>query len=264
MKEFNALRDAPTVLRRNLSIVLAHRLIDRRDGDRFIVSFPRSGSTWLRTILSGILDPTHGYEPEIFNRSLPGVSGRNVSTIRALPAPRLMSTHSGFRAGIPRAVYLVRDGRDSLISFYHYTTTRNGVALPFDRWFALYRKRWYGLRWHEHVEGWLTQGPQMLGNHLMIVKFEHLKAQPIDKVQEIAAFLGLDASQQAVTHAVEMASLDRAREREKKQLGAIVDPDKSFYRGGRSGQYGEHLAGKTLDQFMNMSSRALSLAGYDS
>lgn len=263
MGHLNLVLELPKVVRRNASLAVAHSLIRSHPTDRYIVSYPRSGSTWLRTILAGIMDPNAGFEPEVFNRMLPGVSGRRLPLVWKLRHPRLMHSHTNFRRGVRKAVYLVRDGRDSLVSFYHYTTTRNGLNIPFKTWFDLYCLRWYGPRWHDNVESWLIGGRGKLGDRLLVVKFEDLKADPVGHVREIADFLGLPSRLDLVSRAVEMARIERAREREARVVGPLDDSNKSFYRGGRTGQYQDYLVDSMYDRFMSMSSRALSLAGYD-
>ena len=262
MRILNLVLDLPNALRRNYSLSLAHALVKTHAADNYVVSFPRSGSTWLRTILAGIIDPDAGHEPEVFNRILPGVSGRRLPLVWSLRDPRIIHSHTAFRRSIPRAVYVVRDGRDSLISFYHYSTTRNGIDMPFEEWFDLYCRRWYGSRWHDHVESWLTSGKETLGAALMVLKFEDLKTDPVGQVGQVAEFLGLNLNHSAIHHAVEMASLDQARKREARVFGRLQNEDQSFYRGGRIGQYQEYLRGDLYDRFMRMSGRALALAGY--
>lgn len=262
MRTLNLVRDLPNKLRRNYSLPLAHALVRTHATDQYIVSFPRSGSTWLRTILAGIIDPHAGYEPEVFNRILPGVSGRRLPLVWSLRDPRIIHSHTTFISSLPKAVYVVRDGRDSLVSFYHYSTTRNGIDMPFEEWFDLYCRRWYGPRWHDHVESWLTKGKQKLGAALMVLRFEDLKADPVGHVGQVADFLGLNPNHSAIHHAVEMASLDQARKREARAFGRLQSEDQSFYRGGRTGQYQDYLQGDMYDRFMRISECALTLAGY--
>lgn len=262
MKEQHLFLDLPNVLRRNFSLTIAHALVRNRKTDRYIVSYPRSGSTWLRTILGAIMNPETGFEPDTFNRILPGVSGTRLPLIWALPDPRIIHSHTTFRTGISKAVFVVRDGRDAIVSYYHFTTTRIGIKVSFGKWFELYCRRWYGPRWHDNVEGWLSIGSKQLEDNLMVVKFEDLKADPLGRVQSVADFLGLPSQRDLVGHAIEMASIEQAKKREARELGNLQNNNQSFYRGGKSGQYHDYLQGKIYDRFMRMSTRAMSLAGY--
>src|SRR5688572_1697589 len=86
---------------------LGHFLIRERADDRYIYSYPRAGSTWLRTILANLIDPTAEADPERRFSLIPGVSVRNARRIGALPSPRLLKSHGRYMGRVPRAVYLV-------------------------------------------------------------------------------------------------------------------------------------------------------------
>lgn len=263
MKTFKLFCDIPLALRRNISLPIAHCLVRTHSTDRYITSFPRSGSTWLRSILAGIIDPRSGWEFDTFNRLLPGVSGRNLPRVWALDHPRIIHSHTLFRKRIPKAVYLVRDGRDSLISLYHFIITRNNRVMPFSEWFDLYCKRWYGPRWDENVESWIGVGRKTLGSNLLIKKFETLKSDPEKTIQEITDFLDLPTPPGIIARALEMTSLQKAIEREIRVVGPISNPDAKFYRGGKSGQWQEYLEKRQYERFMRLSNKALALAGYE-
>jgi hypothetical protein len=251
-------------VRAKYSLRLAHALLRPRKGDRFLASFPRSGSTWLRAILTNILDPTARGDPRVFNRLIPGVSLGRLAQVMALPAPRLIHTHTPFRRDLGRAVYLCRDGRDVLVSYYHYQVTRQGLAdrLPFPAWFERYASGRLGQRWHENVESWLVVGARALGDNLLVVKFEALKADPRVQVGRIADFLGLGAGPERIERAIADASLESSRAWERRLDGAVADPNASFYRGGGRGQWQAVFTPPIERQFMNLSRRALELGGY--
>lgn len=262
MSGFRQLSELPSLVRRNISLPINHALIRKRKSDQYIAAFPRSGSTWLRTVLAGIIDPERGFEPEVFNRLIPSVGAQYLSRITSLPDPRLIFSHTVFRPSLRRVVYLVRDGRDSVVSYYHMETTRKGVKLPFPEWFDLYCVRRFGPRWDNNVESWLTRGKEHLGSNLLFVKFEEIKKDPLPHIQKISSFLNIPADDAAISHALEAASIDSARERERREKGKISDPNASFYRGGKTGQWQEYLNGAIYARFMQYSRRALSLAGY--
>jgi hypothetical protein len=159
-------------LRNKISLPVGHALIGDRDGDQFLTSFPRSGSTWLRTMLVNIMMPDANSDPEIFNAVIPGVSITQVPVIRRLPSPRIIHSHTFYRPQIKRVVYTVRDGRDVLISFYHYLVTRRGLTMSFNEWFNLYDSGVYGHRWDVNVQSWLQDGKKSLGDNMLVIQFE--------------------------------------------------------------------------------------------
>lgn len=262
MSGLRQLTELPSLVRRNISLPINHALIKERRSDQYIAAYPRSGSTWLRTVLAALMDPEKGFEPDVFNQIIPSVGAQYLSRISSLPDPRLIFSHTVFRPSLRRVVYLVRDGRDSVVSFYHMETTREGVKLPFADWFDLYCARRFGPRWDNNVESWLTRGKEHLGNNMLFVKFEEMKRNPVPHIQKISSFLNIPADDAAISHALEASSIDSAREREKRERGRIGDPNASFYRGGKTGQWREYLNGDIYARFLNLSRRAMSLAGY--
>ena len=250
-------------IRNKLSLSVGHALIGRREDDRFLASFPRSGSTWLRTILVNIMVPGANSDPDVFNAVIPGVSIRHAPAIRRLPSPRLIHSHTCCRREISRVVYTVRDGRDASISFYHYLTTRRGISMPFDKWFAKYERHEYGPTWDEHVRSWFVAGARTLGDNLLIVRFERMKAEPIATVIDICGHLALEADVAQVASAVEKACIENARKIERQRAGSGVSGDASFYRGGKTGQWEEYLSGAVADRFWLRSGASMELAGYD-
>lgn len=238
---------------------LRFALLDDRPDDQFIAAFPRSGSTWLRTMLTNVMVEGADSNPEVFNAHIPGMSLSRLRGLRAMPSPRLLMTHSHWQPDIQPAVYVVRDGRDALVSFYHYLTTRQGRSLSFEAFFDGYLAGRYGIPWHEHVEGWLGEGPAVLGDRLHVVHFEALKADPASEVERVLAFLGVEADRGRVEAAVEAASLSNMRKIERRRRGEISDPDASFYRGGAT-QAASPLTPALRERFERVSARALELS----
>ena len=82
-------------------------LMARRRGDKIGVwlgcGYPKSGTVWLCQLMSSILDLPY---PQ--NYLLP------------VAMPSVIHTHMHHRANVPPTLYLVRDGRDVMVSFYHH------------------------------------------------------------------------------------------------------------------------------------------------
>jgi hypothetical protein len=252
-----------TGIKTRLSLRVGHLLIRDRADDAYIFSYPRSGSTWLRTILANLVDPTTGADPDRRNAKIPGVSIRNAWDIHQLRSPRLIKSHASFVRRVPRAVYLVRDGRDVLVSFYHYRVTRTGHGSEID--FREFCRRYFrgdlGPRWDENVLSWLREGTSLMGDSLKVIRFEDFKSDVVGTVMEVGRFLGIEADRERVASAVEQASLDRMRETERARQGDLA-PDRTFYRGGKVGQWHEMLTGELAEEFVRVSRPALRAAGY--
>lgn len=252
-------------IKRRYTLPLAHRLIGHRPDDRYIIGYPRSGNTWLRIILTNILVPDANSDPYIIQSTLPGVSFKQINRINQFPSPRLIHSHTIYRRDIPTAVYLIRDGRDVLVSYYHYLITRKGRAKDesFSQFFDLYCQGVYGQQWHENVETWFLTGIEKMKDKILVIHFEDLKKNTEDIVFDVANFLGIPASISDIQDAIEKSKIDRLREIEKSQFGIdIIDPNISFYRSGKSGQWMDMFTPEIEQQFYEFSSYALQLGGY--
>jgi hypothetical protein len=182
--------------------------------DVFIASYPRSGSTWLRFLLLELLTRnTAGFES--VNRLIPDV-GRHHGVPGLLPAGgRLIKTHEACRPLYQRAVYIVRDVRDVVLSEFDYENALNRISEDFDTFLMLSLTssvNGYGC-WQTHVLSWLDS-PLGLSDGLLVIRFEDLRARTEEVLAEAAGFLGVSADRATIRSAIANNSVQRMREKE--------------------------------------------------
>ena len=168
---------------RMLPVVYRHTSVSRRDA--FLVSYPKSGNTWLKFMLAHLLG---GREADLDNDSTVIADvGSHRATPRVLPGGgRLIKSHEPYSSPQKRfyrkAIYLIRDGRDVAVSYY-YTLIRRGLYEgdfgPFLRLFLAGDVDGYG-PWHEHVRSWL-ESPLHEDGSLLVLRYEDMLADPADK-----------------------------------------------------------------------------------
>lgn len=248
--------------RTRITSPLAHFLVSPLKG-KFIASYPRSGSTWMRTMLTNVIVPDANSNPEIFNRVIPGTTLTRLWLAYNAPSPYILSTHSVYRNSIKRVVYILRDGRDSMLSMYRYTTVRVGWDITFDKWFTFYMKGYYAQRWDQHVISWLGKGHEKLKENMLVVRYEDCCADPHAELEKACEFFRIKFTSGDIDRAVELSSIDKMKKWERKLLGPINDENASFYRGNRKNDEWETLMSeKQRNQFLRSSSDALGLGGY--
>lgn len=247
-----------------MSREVGFRLLDARPDDQIIASFPRSGSTWMRTVLCNLVVPWGRANPDVFNALIPGVTIRGALRARSLRAPRLIATHMPYRGGLPRAVYLVRDGRDALVSYYHYRIKRRSARqdVSFEQFVDEHLRGLQGEPWHENVARWIRLGRAEMGDRLHVVRYEDLAAKPVERMGEVVRFLGLDVTDAQLTAALDDASLETMRRVEAHRMAAEVPPERSFYRAGESTAGAGWFDATMLERFASVAREALELAGY--
>lgn len=179
--------------------------------------------------------------------------------------------------GLPRVLYLVRDGRDVLVSYYNYSEFRksrlgqstedSADPIDFATFYDRYYRGAYGHIWHEHVVSWLDKGRFRDSNQFLLVRFEDLRANTEDTVMRITQFLGIRTDRYQVAQAIDEANIDNVRRLEKlrwQQKGfGIPDSKTTFYGVGGRRSINDYFSAEMLKEFSVRSEKALRLAGYD-
>ncbi|XP_072492467.1 sulfotransferase 2B1-like isoform X2 [Notamacropus eugenii] len=173
-----------------------------QDTDVLLVTFPKSGTTWMQQILSLIFNkedlqsiqntPTWTRVPWVehisFSDYLPQMEASK---------PRLLTTHFPARLLIhnlkntkARVVYLARNPKDVLVSYYHFH--KLAKFLPdfssFEDFFDqfLEGKVNFG-SWFNHIKDWLGVQQEL---NFFLITYEDLSQDPRQAIQNLSTFLG--------------------------------------------------------------------------
>jgi Sulfotransferase domain len=95
-----------------------------RPDDTFLVSYPKSGNTWMRFLIANLLqqDPPVGLLDA--DCLIPIVDGKSKRFFDEMKSPRIIKSHFSFIPAYKRVIYVVRDPRDVVMSQYHYQIKR--------------------------------------------------------------------------------------------------------------------------------------------
>jgi len=148
----------------------------------------------------------------------------------------------------------VRDPRDVAISNYHFEmklrSVREGARLEefVPRWVDGVYWRRIG-SWADHVNSWLSTREGQPG--FLLVRYEHLQADPYAELARIAAFVGVETNPERIARAVELSSAQNMRKMEKTQGGKWVATshtrsDKPFVGRASSGGWRDTLPPESL------------------
>lgn len=229
--------------------------------DAFVGSYPRSGSTWLRFLLTEVLSGTPATFENV-NKIIPQV-GEHHQAPRLLPKNgRLIKTHEAYRPEYYRGIYLVRDPRDVVLSEYAYQQALGLVSDDLDAYLNLFldgRVNGYG-SWQDHAQSWIeaaSRNPKML----MVVKFENLRKDTPATLALILDFLNASASAEVIQSAITNNSVDRMRAKEK-QTPQKASERGRFIRSGSVGGWRERMTAEQLSRVNVYANRELSILGY--
>ncbi|GBD44931.1 Desulfo-A47934 sulfotransferase [bacterium HR40] len=234
-----------------------------RRADAVVVSYPKSGRTWLRAFLSFYYATARG----LATAELLGFDNYHA---RDPSIPKILFTHDNYLVdalGEPAlerlyaarpVILLVRDPRDVVVSAFHHLRWRSDP----------HKKRLHGLdapqlqdlsgflrdpRWGlSRILAFLSRWRQRLHRlpRVLLVRYEDLRRDTAGEFVRILRFLGEEPQPQAVARAVAEASFARLRERERsgafaggsRRLGApVAHPDAFKVRAGEIGGWRRHF-----------------------
>jgi hypothetical protein len=230
-----------------------------RQADLYLLSYPKTGRTWLRVMMSRMVAEHMGHaraaqgEAEIDLTRLPGtprIVEKHDGRPQIKTVAEINSDKSEF-AGC-KVILLVRDLRDTLVSNYFQATRRRnrfeGDISTFVHWprgsfesLLCYYNTWAAQR---HVP-----------EDFLLVRYEDLHEDPGRELRRVAEFIGLaEVSSASIAAAVEHGRFDsmKAREAERSPDGSALAPGRpgdaeSFKsRRGKIGGYVDYLSAEDV------------------
>lgn len=237
--------------------------------DTFLVSYPKSGNTWVRFLLANLIYSDENVGFANINRLLPAPGVLSKRFLRKLPRPRILKSHEPFDVRFRKVIYLVRDPRDVAVSEYHFDLKKRyidpDVTLEqFVKRFIAGETSSYG-SWWEHAASWIAARH---GNPaFLLVRYEDLLSDPIGETAKIAEFLGIQAGPERLQKAVERSSADRMRKLEKQQADQWTGTKNTrqeipFVRAAKSGGWKGALPSHSVEEIEVAWAPLMNLLGY--
>lgn len=226
------------VLRRSSTLraaIVRYRHRGLNPQDFFIASFPRSGNTWLRFLLAYLVAGS-GVDYERIDRLIPEVGGQT-GALRLASGSRLIKTHEPYHREYRRAVYLIRDVRDVVISWYRTTRPDRYDFSDFDAFvkrFMAGDAAPYG-KWTDHVLSWLQRPADA---EVFVMSYEQFQANTLDCLRRVVELVGIPCSDEHLAEALahcsigEMQRLQRVNARYLRNAFDYRIPDTSGTAGG--------------------------------
>ncbi|MDQ1428378.1 MAG: hypothetical protein QOK39_1854 [Acidimicrobiaceae bacterium] len=236
--------------------------------DVLLVSYPKSGSTWLRMLLAEALTGTEANFDSI-RSSVPPI-GDHGGGLALLPGGgRLIRSHEPLEPIYPiagqRVVYLLRDARAVAVSYFHHSRRMSTHGGDLDAFCADFVAGGIGNLgpWSRHV-GLALDRAREKPEATHLVRYEDLTADTATAVTAIMGFLGVAADDGAVARAV--ANNDATRMRDKEQQSTFLagkgDVTNSVVRAGRARGWQDELSVPARKMFEDEFGEILTRAGY--
>jgi hypothetical protein len=228
--------------------------------DVIIVGYPKSGNTWSQVLISGAV---YGFSPiltpdSIVQDLVPDVHDQIF--YRRYQVPMFFKSHHMPQPNYRRVVYLLRDGRDVMVSYLHHlrATMGNHVTL---KDMVESGKGLFPCRWHEHVRAWKSNP---YSADMITVRYEDLLNNAAHELERICTFAGVERPRDLIERIANESQFEKMKAREQRSGWANPEwpKDKAFVRKGKSGGWREEFPADCLDTFMQQSGDTLREYGY--
>ena len=184
--------------------------------DIYLVSFPKSGSTWLNFIIANInmlmsgqdrratFLNIHQYVPDIHDCRFVG------KPVLDWPGFNIIKSHSQYNRLYPHVIYIVRNPADVLVSYYKFQVGLGNYSGSFSNFIRSAN----GIKnWNQHVTGWFLKSPASLPFYL--IKYENLKNNPHEVIKDLYIQLGFELRDEIISDALERSSFENMKKSEK-------------------------------------------------
>lgn len=239
---------------------------EARSVHAFIASYPKSGRTWFRFILSNYFNLTLNLRRDVSLVSMFNIIPNfDLDETRGMPAfhragaeklPVIAAIHDrylGSKAGRAKIIFIVRDPRDVMVSaYFHVTRHKQSFAGSFDE-FLDHKER--GLpALIDYLNSWAKGLPR---HEHFVLTYEGLSADPFADTAAALRFLGCEVDEPALRKAVSLSSFDSMKAKEKQEGLPSHEYDRSDnealrMRRGKAGGFRDYL---TPDQIAAIEKR---------
>lgn len=240
--------------------------------DIFLVSYPKSGNTWIRFLAGNLAFPDNPIRFADVEQRIPSIYGMTNRKLCEVPRPRYLKSHEPFHSSYQNVIYIVRDPRDVAVSYFYFALKVKGIPanttldsfvprfVDSDLWLK------YG-NWSDHVMSWLAMRPSR--RKFLFLRYEDLLSDTKRQAAKIASFMGIHATEESLEHAVQMSSADRMRHLEKSEWKKWnrgirrSRKDVPFVRAAKSKQWTDALSNELAQKIENSWGPLMQALGYE-
>ncbi|KAM6567970.1 hypothetical protein CsatA_027098 [Cannabis sativa] len=274
------------------NIISFQKQFKAEDEDIIVASFPKSGTTWLISLLFSILNRNQHYDQHPLLSTNPHdlvpsleysiYSDPKFYDLSTMSSPRLVSTHMPYTSlsdsikyrSKSRIVYISRNPLDVIVSYWHFVNNlseRNHdinkcTIEDFVDIFCSGTNN-FGPYW-DHVLGfWRAslENPEKV----LFLKYEEMKEDSIGQAKRIAKFIGLPFTQEeennngVMDQILEMCSFNKLKDLNVNKQGKFKPhlDNKFFFRKGETGDWINHLSPSMVERVRKITQQKWSGSG---
>ena len=238
-----------------------------RHDDIYLVAFPKSGITWLSTIVAQLFLSYSGSSriitPYNLQKYIPDIHvSRCIPITAMLPMleQRMIKSHSLYNENYKQVFYLSRDPRDALVSYWHFMTSLGLYSESISRFV---RSRSFGARaWNNHIIDWYTRVPP--STTINFIQYEELKNDACSVLNRFVTLSGFSVDHEVINRAIDLHDIALMRKAEMyyREKNPTVSDVHQFIRKGQSGGYNDDLRYDDIKYIEDVASEGMKIIGY--
>ncbi|XP_037790990.1 WSC domain-containing protein 1-like [Penaeus monodon] len=169
----------------------------RNHPETFLVSFPRSGNSWMRYLTegaSGVATAAVYSSEKLYHFEMQ-------SDLKKLRGKIILTkTHISSRLAVPDqapVILLLRNPAKSIVSYYNYVSSPGGKRWIYNVSYKSYFKQSFVRFANRQLPAWkkLARNRLLYSRRILVIPYEELREDPIAQVRRALAFLGVPADE---------------------------------------------------------------------
>jgi hypothetical protein len=199
--------------------VLSGLAYKARPDDVFIISHPKSGTTWMEAIVYGLLHGGRSFAHNMgeYLTSTPFLELHGADVVEKMSRPGTIKTHLPFDRvpKHPQAKYicLIRNPKDVCVSFYHFSLSMPGVAhsdSAFNTYFEdfLAGRKDYGDYFDWVLRAWEHKDD----DNVLLIAYEEMKKDIRSVIRKVVGLLNIELTDELLENVTIFSSFNYMKE----------------------------------------------------
>ena len=231
-----------------------------KDGDVFVVTYPRSGTTWTEQMVHLLVNKGVQGEQRLTDavpwlETLPHRPNGMLEFLKTLPPRRLFTSHLPYplipslKDTTAKIVYVARNPKDVAISTYFHNQSKGGYEGTWEEHFELFLNSDVGCGpYFDHILPWWQASQK--DDRILFLKYEDMKHDHAGNVARLASFLDLQADSQLIDTVVALSSFKSMTSSETTNFDWIPQREgvPKHFRKGDIGDWRNHFSAEQSQQ----------------